>query len=320
MASRFTITYAIFFVGLFSPHLLSADYQCDINDDQRLGLAETIYFLQTISGTPAGGAGTVLSCGEPAYDIPGSGILNPDAQRYILCRMNQIRSETALGVTPDDGSSGFYPVAADMQRMRWDEDLATVAREYAAQCAYGHNPNRHNDFAELTGIVGPRVGENIAGTGISWTIGSTEAVAAIETAFNNWNGESTLWHYDTINDDSWAAGIGHFTQNIWAATTRVGCGQAWCPNGYPGNSNFNLLFTVCNFYPAGNYSGQYPYQSSTEVCTTASPPENTCENGLVTPVDYDAGISFECDVNGDERIGLEEVINALRTLSGIATK
>ncbi|MCB2173831.1 CAP domain-containing protein [bacterium] len=317
---RFAITYPALIAGMLSPSFLSAGYQCDIDDDQRLGLAETIYFLQTISGAHAEGADTILNCGAPVYDIPGSGILNPAAQRYILCRMNQIRSETALGLTPDDGTSGFYPVAADMPRMRWDEDLATVAREYAAQCEYGHNPNRHDDFAELTGIVEPLVGENIAGTGISRTIGSVEAVKAIETAFNNWNGESTLWHYDTINGTSLAAGIGHFTQNVWASSTRVGCGQAWCPDMPIGDSNYNVIFTVCNFYPAGNYSGQYPYQSGTEVCSSTSPPEDTCENGLVTPVDYDAGIPYECDINGDERIGLEEVINALRTLSGITTE
>jgi len=56
------------------------------------------------------------------------------------------------------------------------------------------------------------------------------------------------------------------------------------------------------------------------VFSNASPSENTYENGLITPADYDVGIPFECDVNGDERIGLEEVINALRILSGIATK
>lgn len=126
--------YITFFVGMFLPSLLSAGYQCDIDDDQRLGLAESIYFLQAISEAHAGGSDTILNCSAPVYAIPGSGTLNPAAQRYILCRMNQIRSETALGMRPDDGTSGFYPLAADMQRMRWDEDLATVAREYAARC------------------------------------------------------------------------------------------------------------------------------------------------------------------------------------------
>ncbi|MBE0586085.1 MAG: CAP domain-containing protein [Desulfofustis sp.] len=317
---RFAITYPTLIVYILSPSLLSAGYQCDINGDYRLGLAETIAFLQTISGANAEGPETVLICGTPTYDITASGILNPAAQHYILCRMNQIRSETALGLTPDNGSSDFYPLAADMQRMRWDENLATVARLYAAQCIFEHNSNRHDDYAGLTGIVDPVVGENIAGTGISWTIGSTEAVEAIEAAFDGWNDESTLWYYDTMNDNSWAAGIGHFTQNVWASSTRVGCGQAWCPNRSLDGSNYNVIFTVCNFYPTGNYWGHYPYQSSSEVCSNASPPDNTCENGLVTPNDYDAGIPFECDVNGDERIGLEEVINALRILSGITTE
>lgn len=37
---------------------------------------------------------------------------------------------------------------------------------------------------------------------------------------------------------------GHFTQVVWKATKRLGCGQAG-------------KFVVCNYYPAGNVQGQF---------------------------------------------------------------
>ena len=254
----------------------------------------------------------VLDCGEPDFEITASGSLGTEARRYILCRMNEIRSQVALGtIEDDDGSDGGWPVATNMQRMQWDENLAAVAQNYAEECNFGHNSDRNADYAALTGLSSPMVGENIAARWSSRATDSAEALAAVETAFAGWNGESSLWHYDTINDASWAAGIGHFTQHVWAETTLVGCGQAWCiDNGW------NMVFTVCNFYTAGNWTSYHPYTSGSEVCTDELQAGDSCENGLITPADYDDGLGFACDVNGDNALGLEELIEALRVLSG----
>lgn len=292
----------------------SAEYQCDVNGDNRLGLEEAVGFLHSLSGVLNQGPDTALDCGEPDYDLPGSGIFSAEAKRYILCQINQIRSEVALGIVPDDGTNGIYPIAVNMQRMRWNEDLATVAQNHATNCNYEHNESRDDDFSLLTGIVNPSVGENIAAYGISWTIGSPDAVEAIEIAFSGWNGENNRWYYDSINEASWGAGIGHFTQQIWAETTQVGCGQAWCPDGWP-EGGLNMIFTVCNFYVSGNWWGEYPYQSGAQVCSEDMQPGDTCENGLIAPVDYETGIVYECDENNDGELGLEEVIHALQILT-----
>jgi hypothetical protein len=305
------------FVSLIHGTASSAGYPCDVDGDGRLGLEEAIGFLREISGYPAEGPETVLDCGEPEYDIPGSGMLGADAKRYLLCKTNEIRSQVALGTVVDDGTDGFWPTATDMQRMRWDENLAAVAQQHADRCVYEHNDGRDGDYAALTGIGNPAVGENIAAYGISWTIGPSEAVHAIERALSGWNGEHDLWHYDTINNASWATGYGHFTQNVWAETTRIGCGQAWCPDGWPGGG-YNMIFTVCNYYIAGNWWGEYPYRSGDEVCSEGMMPGDTCENGLIVPEGYGTGIAFPCDVDGDGEVGLGEVIDALRTLTGAA--
>lgn len=299
-------------------------YQCDVSGDDRLGLEEAVYLLQHFSGAFAGGSHEVLDCGEPDFEITESGDLSVDAKRYILCRMNEIRSQVALGTIIDDGTDGTWPVATNMKRMKWDENLATVAQNYADECNYGHNSSRGTDYAVLSGLIGPAVGENIAAQWTTGSLGSASALMSLESAFSGWNGENDLWHYDTINNSSWGTGFGHFTQHVWAVTTNVGCGQAWCPGGtwscasgcdtIP--SSWNMVFTVCNFYTAGNYWGQSPYESGIDVCTEDLQAGDTCENGLITPADYQDGLGFECDINGDNALGLEELIEALKILSG----
>lgn len=286
-------------------------YQCDISGDGRLGLEEAIYILRDYSGAFVGGSSEVLDCGEPDFEITESGNLSTDAKRYILCRVNEIRSQVALGTIEDDGENTYWPVATNMKRMQWDNDLATVAQNYASQCVYGHNPDAGS------------VGENIA---ISWwggPLGPNFALGALEGAFSGWNGENDDWHYDTINDTSWDTGFGHFTQHVWADTTMVGCGQAWCPAGTwscadgceETSSSNNMVFTVCNFYIAGNWTDYFPYSSGSEVCTEDFQAGDICENGLITPANYHDGLGFECDVNGDNALGLEELIEALKILS-----
>lgn len=44
-------------------------------------------------------------------------------------------------------------------------------------------------------------------------------------------------------DNDFAA-WGHFSQEVWKSTTKVGCAVQTCDDGY---------FTVCNYDPAGQY-------------------------------------------------------------------
>jgi len=46
---------------------------------------------------------------------------------------------------------------------------------------------------------------------------------------------------------------GHYTQIVWADTTKVGCGIHTCPGLTYGSS------VVCNYAPGGNIGGQRPY-------------------------------------------------------------
>jgi len=316
---------AFLFLLTSSSPALSESYQCDVNGDSRLGLEEAIYSLQFVSGLRAGGSQELLDCGPPpdfAGIITNPGTLSPEAKRYLLCQLNETRSRVALGQSEAYGG-GYHPVATNMQRVQWDDNLATVASTYAAQCNYQHNANRSDQYATLLGVPpgSVYVGENIYASSVDpsefsyvWE-GDDYGIAG---ANDSWSAESTNWTWVSTYSSACDGDVcGHFTQMAWAKTTKVGCGYYSCDELI--NVSWGHTFVVCNYYTAGNYISQPVYldgESVDEVCTEELQPGDTCENGLITPADYTTGIDYQCDVNGDGKLGLEEAINALQVISG----
>ena len=85
--------------------------------------------------------------------------------------------------------------------------------------------------------------------------------------------------YNEIKDYDFAkseftSGTGHFTQVVWKNSKQLGCGVACGTNDY--------CYVTCNYYPAGNYLGQFkanvlPLSDSTPAPTdtTAPTPQQT---------------------------------------------
>ena len=95
--------------------------------------------------------------------------------------------------------------------------------------------------------TGGSYGENLA------YAGTTGTVPGQEEAYT----KSTQAWYDEIKD--WDFGksaskggvTGHFTQVVWKASKQLNCGYATFQNRY------NSYYVVCQYYPPGNYGGQY---------------------------------------------------------------
>lgn len=102
----------------------------------------------------------------------------------------------------------------------WDNKLANYAENHARKCRFQHS---HSPY-----------GENLAA-----------GYSSISTAVSTWYAEKNAYSY-------WHPGFsgrtGHFTQLVWKASKRLGCGYAVCngKNGTPGK------FWVCEYSPAGN--------------------------------------------------------------------
>jgi len=126
----------------------------------------------------------------------------------------------------------------DMPDLTWDEDLAAAAAEYSSKCEFAHPPN--NPY-----------GENIyLGWGPAYTDGASEAKKA-----------SDKWHTEIDNVDAdWdcianrpEATCGHYSQEVWAETTKIGC--AITRHCQYMTYDMNMVF--CEYSPRGNMMKDY---------------------------------------------------------------
>jgi hypothetical protein len=173
---------------------------------------------------PVTDAGAPTDAGSPADAGPPPDQGEPSALEGITAAHNVVRAEK--GVAP----------------LTWDPDLAAVAQAWADACVdetapsglVDHNAGRSDNYPGY-------VGENIYGTS-----GST---VNPQSAVNSWAAEEANYDYDA---NTCSGVCGHYTQVVWAATTKLGCGVSNCSGlTYSGT-------LVCNYSPGGN-SGGRPY-------------------------------------------------------------
>jgi len=70
-------------------------------------------------------------------------------------------------------------------------------------------------------------------------------------ATEDWYSERVDYNYNTGTSKNGNA-VGHFTAVLWKATTNVGFGYAYGPDGL----NYKLI-VVAQYTPPGNVQGQY---------------------------------------------------------------
>lgn len=150
--------------------------------------------------------------------------------------------KTQILDTHNANRKNVNPPAKNMQVMVWDDALAVIAQKWAENCTgtssmIGHNPDRSKNYTET-------VGENIYAT--------SATTANPITATNAWDAEKQYYNYAT-NTCQTGMVCGHYTQEVWANSNRVGCGRARCTD-----KSYQTAI-VCDYASAGNYVGQKPY-------------------------------------------------------------
>lgn len=132
------------------------------------------------------------------------------------------------------------PAATPIPNMSWDTKVAADAQAWADGCDFKHDPK----------LGSLKQGQNI--------YASAGSVPTPEGVVGNWVSEVSDYDYAS---NSCAPGqvCGHYTQVVWAKSTGLGCGQKTCTVNSPFGGGGKWDLWVCNYSPAGNFSGQKPY-------------------------------------------------------------
>ncbi|XP_011706261.1 PREDICTED: venom allergen 3-like, partial [Wasmannia auropunctata] len=125
----------------------------------------------------------------------------------------------------------------------WDNELEDIAQRWAIQCNFSHDKCRDVDRFI--------VGQNIA-KGYS----SDEDTSFIDSMIQMWYDEVADFDKNKVEKYEFDSNTGHYTQMVWAETTKVGCGLIT----YKESNDWISIYLVCNYGPSGNWIGEKIYE------------------------------------------------------------
>ena len=179
---------------------------------------------------------------------------DPNLQSYRTIRSNLIASRPQPGtVTPpppaDNGRINPAEIVAAHNRWRAEVGVQPISYsdEVAASAQAWADNLKTTRNCHLQHSSGPN-GENLYWAG-AWSNGPAQDIKSADPV-NSWASEKKDYDYAS-NQCAPGAVCGHYTQVVWANSTKVGCGMALCPD--------NTQVWACQYAPAGNWVGQKPY-------------------------------------------------------------
>ena len=161
------------------------------------------------------------------------------------------------------GLHSQYRAAVGVAPLTWDDQLASDAQKWVdglvqrggklahANPADPNDPDTGSAKGEGENLAG---GQSAATAPSQWFAEKSEFDAAPnKSGFGNSNPDWFNW--------------GHYSQMVWSATTKIGCGTAPGPN---------FQITSCRYSPPGNFDGQLPYPGAdkAQAPATGPAPEN----------------------------------------------
>jgi pathogenesis-related protein 1 len=120
--------------------------------------------------------------------------------------------------------------------LAWNAELAELATGFIADCVFDHSTT-----AERSNKAGFQyIGENLFSSGGFMPTGQQVSDA--------WSSEESDYNYAA---NTCSGVCGHYTQQVWADTTDLGCAVKACGG--------NMFIVSCEYGPGGNINGQRPY-------------------------------------------------------------
>ncbi|XP_029816288.1 peptidase inhibitor R3HDML [Manacus vitellinus] len=152
----------------------------------------------------------------------------------------------------------------------WDERLARAAEAWAARCLWDHGP------PELMKYVGQN---------LSIQSGRYRSVTDM---VKSWHQEQQHYSFPHPREcsprcPSKCSGsvCSHYTQMVWATSSRLGCALGTCANVQVWGSTWrHAILLVCNYAIKGNWLGEAPYKVG-RPCSACPPTYGRgCSNNM----------------------------------------
>ncbi|XP_063988420.1 uncharacterized protein LOC135168316 [Diachasmimorpha longicaudata] len=184
---------------------------------------------------------------NPATSCDELGVvgLTQDEKDALLKAHNDYRAYVASG-QETRGTNGGQPGATNLGPLQWDDEIAEIAQRWANQCHFAHDSCRNtaDDY----------VGQNIAS--VAWS--DKFHYDNVADMVNSWYNEVDQVDRNIVSSYQFSENTGHYTQLVWAGTTRLGCGVT----RYKKPEEWYSTYLVCNYGPGGNIIGAPIYQTS----------------------------------------------------------
>ncbi|XP_062567461.1 cysteine-rich secretory protein LCCL domain-containing 2-like isoform X1 [Saccostrea cucullata] len=170
---------------------------------------------------------------------------------YIQRRHNNYRSQEG---------------AADMKYMSYDLSLERAAQRWADRCVFEHQMRGYGENLAFLSSTGPTPFRGYV----------------IDESIRQWYNERPLYRFGSAS----CGAACHYTQMVWAQTSRLGCAMSYCNALSDGRGRVyrNAQYFVCFYSPQGNYIGQPPFTPG-PACSRC-PPGNSCFQGLCYGPDF----------------------------------
>lgn len=155
------------------------------------------------------------------------GFLFTNAQNGLITLTHELKQEFVK-------AHNKWRADVNVPDLVWSTQMENLAKDWAKKqgkkgCKMKHRPN--NEF-----------GENLY-----WSMGLPFSPTA---AIDDWGSEIKYFKpKKTFSNAQMKAG--HYTQMVWRNTSEVGCAAYRCGKE---------ILVVCNYNPAGNWLGEYPYK------------------------------------------------------------
>ena len=155
--------------------------------------------------------------------------LSLNEKKQVLDYHNKLRSAVASGMRVTiisklqcESKTSYvclgrtsHPRSSNMLELEWDEELSWSAQAHADTCHFGHDCNTCRKLPRWRSV-----GQNLFQSHRS------------QSGQNNWKAALDAWFWDEINlfpvssvyKYSFSHKTGHFSQMVWARTSKVGCG------------------------------------------------------------------------------------------------